>query len=77
MLHANPGTPRTQRHTITRICRRLPFIVRDGRGRDMMMAMMVIRPTGELAGVPDPAWPEWLGMVRLAPASRQGVLLGA
>jgi hypothetical protein len=35
--------------------------------REMMMAMIAIRPAGELAGVPDPAWPEWLELVRLAP----------
>jgi hypothetical protein len=33
----------------------------------MMMAMIAIRSAGELAAVPDPAWPEWLELVRLAP----------
>jgi Protein of unknown function DUF2625 len=33
----------------------------------MMMAMTSIRPAQELAGVPDPAWPEWLELIRLAP----------
>ncbi len=31
------------------------------------MAMIAIRPAGELAGVLDPAWPEWLELTRLAP----------
>jgi Protein of unknown function DUF2625 len=43
--------------------------VRDGRGREMMMAMISIRSAGELAGVPDPAWPEWLELIRLAPVT--------
>ncbi len=33
----------------------------------MMRAVTAIRPAGELAEVPDPAWPQWLELVRLAP----------
>jgi hypothetical protein len=32
-----------------------------------MMAVIAIRSAGELAEVPDPAWPEWLQLIRLAP----------
>lgn len=31
--------------------------------------MTAIRAAGELAGVPDPAWPLWLELVRLAPVT--------
>lgn len=32
-----------------------------------MTAVIAIRPAGELAEVPDPAWPQWLELIRLAP----------
>jgi hypothetical protein len=50
-------------------------------GREMMMAVIPIRPAEELAEVLDPAWPRWLELVRLAqvpvlvpPAVRQAGL---
>jgi Protein of unknown function DUF2625 len=52
--------------------------VRGDRGREMMMAVIPIRPAEELAEVPDPAWLRWLELVQLAqapvlvlPAARQ------
>lgn len=54
--------------------------VRGDRGREMM-AVIPIRSAEELAEVPDPAWPRWLELVRLAqvqalvlPAARQAGL---
>ena len=35
--------------------------------REMMSVMIAIRSAGDLAEVPDPAWPECLKLIRLAP----------